>query len=124
MVMTHIANKVFSPFSLIHNFAPNLLPFLLPAGFSKSLTIHFIYRNPLGLSISKRDSLFEKCAMFREAGGTQCGQQSQDNCLDGPFSSGGSKLEQVPTSFQLLHPNKQLDNKNTGKPKHPGWLYK
>uniref|UniRef100_A0A3B4YBX4 Myosin motor domain-containing protein n=1 Tax=Seriola lalandi dorsalis TaxID=1841481 RepID=A0A3B4YBX4_SERLL len=47
------------------------------------------------LPISKRDSLLEKCAMFREAGGALCGQPSQDSCLDGPFSSGASKLEQV-----------------------------
>ncbi|XP_028249307.1 unconventional myosin-XVI isoform X2 [Parambassis ranga] len=51
--------------------------------------------NPLGLSISKRDSLLEKCAMFREAGGALSRQPSQDNGLDGPFSSGPSKLEQV-----------------------------
>lgn len=54
------------------------------------------HRNPLGLPISKRDSLLEKCAMFREAGGTLSRQPSQDNGLDGPFSSGASKLEQVP----------------------------
>ncbi|KAF3843141.1 hypothetical protein F7725_001990 [Dissostichus mawsoni] len=53
--------------------------------------------NPLGLSISKRDSLLEKCAMFREAGGALSRQPSQDNGLDGPFSSGASKLEQVPS---------------------------
>uniref|UniRef100_A0A087Y002 Myosin XVI n=1 Tax=Poecilia formosa TaxID=48698 RepID=A0A087Y002_POEFO len=51
--------------------------------------------NPLGLSISKRDSLLEKCAMFREAGGALSRQPSQDNGLDSPFSSGPSKLEQV-----------------------------
>uniref|UniRef100_A0A8C4E9G1 Myosin XVI n=1 Tax=Dicentrarchus labrax TaxID=13489 RepID=A0A8C4E9G1_DICLA len=51
--------------------------------------------NPLGLPISKRDSLLEKCAMFREAGGALSRQPSQDNGLDGPFSSGASKLEQV-----------------------------
>uniref|UniRef100_UPI003AAAD176 unconventional myosin-XVI n=1 Tax=Centroberyx gerrardi TaxID=166262 RepID=UPI003AAAD176 len=51
--------------------------------------------NPLGLPISKRDSLLEKCAMFRDAGGALSRQPSQDNGLDGPFSSGASKLEQV-----------------------------
>uniref|UniRef100_A0A8C3G226 Myosin motor domain-containing protein n=1 Tax=Cyclopterus lumpus TaxID=8103 RepID=A0A8C3G226_CYCLU len=51
--------------------------------------------NPLGLSISKRDSLLEKCAMFREAGGALSRQPSQDNGLDGHFSSGAGKLEQV-----------------------------
>uniref|UniRef100_A0A3Q3E6N4 Unconventional myosin-XVI-like n=1 Tax=Labrus bergylta TaxID=56723 RepID=A0A3Q3E6N4_9LABR len=48
----------------------------------------------LGLSISKRDSLLEKCAMFRDAGGALSRQPSQDNGLDGPFSSGAGKLEQ------------------------------
>ncbi|XP_034742135.1 unconventional myosin-XVI isoform X2 [Etheostoma cragini] len=51
--------------------------------------------NALGLSISKRDSLLEKCAMFREAGGALSRHPLQDNGLDGPFSSGASKLEQV-----------------------------
>uniref|UniRef100_A0A3Q3E6I4 Unconventional myosin-XVI-like n=1 Tax=Labrus bergylta TaxID=56723 RepID=A0A3Q3E6I4_9LABR len=57
--------------------------------------IHPSLRNPLGLSISKRDSLLEKCAMFRDAGGALSRQPSQDNGLDGPFSSGAGKLEQV-----------------------------
>ncbi|XP_056289337.1 unconventional myosin-XVI [Pseudoliparis swirei] len=51
--------------------------------------------SPLGLSMSKRDSLLEKCAMFREAGGALTRQPSQDNGLDGHFSSGAGKLEQV-----------------------------
>lgn len=51
--------------------------------------------NPFGVSISKRDSFMEKCAMFREAGGGLARQLSQDNNLDSPFSSGTSKLEQV-----------------------------
>lgn len=34
--------------------------------------------------------------MFREAAGALSRQPSQDNGLDGPFSSGASKLEQVP----------------------------
>ncbi|XP_034041871.1 unconventional myosin-XVI isoform X2 [Thalassophryne amazonica] len=51
--------------------------------------------NPLGLPISKQDSFLEKCAMFREAGEALSRQPSQDNGLDGPFSSGASKLEQV-----------------------------
>ncbi|XP_072300740.1 unconventional myosin-XVI isoform X1 [Eucyclogobius newberryi] len=51
--------------------------------------------NPFGVSISKRDSFLEKCAMFREAGGGMTRQPSQDNGLDSPFSSGTSKLEQV-----------------------------
>lgn len=63
--------------------------------------------------------------MFREAGGALSGHPSQDNCLDGPFSSGASKLEQVP----LLHTahtaqNTKLDSKNTDNPKYPGSLYK
>ncbi|XP_026150400.1 unconventional myosin-XVI isoform X2 [Mastacembelus armatus] len=51
--------------------------------------------NPLGLPIAKRDSLLEKCAMFRDSGGALSRQPSQDNILDGPFSSGANKLEQV-----------------------------
>ncbi|CAL9690096.1 unnamed protein product [Knipowitschia caucasica] len=51
--------------------------------------------NPFGVSISKRDSFMEKCAMFREAGGGLVRQPSQDNGLESPFSSGTSKLEQV-----------------------------
>ncbi|KAM7407255.1 hypothetical protein PAMA_003131 [Pampus argenteus] len=51
--------------------------------------------NALGLPISKRDSLLEKCAMFREAGVALSRQPSQDNGLDSPFSFGASKLEQV-----------------------------
>ncbi|KAK7882484.1 hypothetical protein WMY93_028658 [Mugilogobius chulae] len=51
--------------------------------------------NPFGVSISKRDSFMEKCAMFREAGGGLARQPSQDNGLESPFSSGTSKLEQV-----------------------------
>lgn len=53
------------------------------------------FRNPLGLPISKRDSLLEKCTMFREAGAALSRHASQDNGLDGPFSSGTSKVEQV-----------------------------
>lgn len=34
--------------------------------------------------------------MFREAGGALSRHPSQDNGLDGPFSSVASKLEQVP----------------------------
>ncbi|XP_020568927.1 unconventional myosin-XVI isoform X1 [Oryzias latipes] len=51
--------------------------------------------NPLGVSISKRDSFLEKCTMFREAGGALSRHPSQDNGLDGPLNSGPSKLEQV-----------------------------
>lgn len=64
-----------------------------------SVFLDELYRNPLGLPIAKRDSLLEKCAMFREAGGALSRQPSQDNGLDGPFSSGASKLEQVPCLF-------------------------
>lgn len=60
-----------------------------------SASLHLAPRNPLGLSISKQDSLLEKCAMFREAGGALSRQPSQDNGLDGPYGSGTSKLEQV-----------------------------
>uniref|UniRef100_A0A8C7YQ64 Myosin XVI n=1 Tax=Oryzias sinensis TaxID=183150 RepID=A0A8C7YQ64_9TELE len=51
--------------------------------------------NPLGVSISKRDSFLEKFTMFREAGGALSRHPSQDNGLDGPLNSGPSKLEQV-----------------------------
>ncbi|XP_077392246.1 unconventional myosin-XVI isoform X2 [Festucalex cinctus] len=51
--------------------------------------------NPLGIPMSKRDSLLEKWAMFREAGGALSRQPSLDDVLDGPFSSGTTKLEQV-----------------------------
>uniref|UniRef100_UPI0009B4ADF4 unconventional myosin-XVI n=1 Tax=Monopterus albus TaxID=43700 RepID=UPI0009B4ADF4 len=51
--------------------------------------------HPLGLTIAKRDSLLEKCAMFTDAFGSLSRQPSQDNGLDGPFNSGASKLEQV-----------------------------
>lgn len=52
-------------------------------------------RSPLCLPIAKRDSLLEKCAMFREAGGALSRQPSQDNGLDSSFGPGTSKLEQV-----------------------------
>lgn len=48
--------------------------------------------------------------MFREAGGALCRQPSQDNGLDDPFSSGASKLEQVPCLFTA--PALQKDNMN------------
>ncbi|KAM4609069.1 unconventional myosin-XVI isoform 2-T3 [Polymixia lowei] len=64
-------------------------------GGSHDLTTPVKNLNPLGLPISKRDSLLEKCAMFREAGGALSRQPSQDNGLDGPFASGAGKLEQV-----------------------------
>ncbi|XP_061547358.1 unconventional myosin-XVI isoform X2 [Phycodurus eques] len=51
--------------------------------------------NPLGLPMAKRDSLLEKWAMFREAGGTPSRRPSLENILDGPFVSGTTKLEQV-----------------------------
>lgn len=76
------------------------------------LQIHLPYRNPLGLTIAKRDSLLEKCAMFREAGGALSRQPSQDNGLDGSFSSGASKLEQVLVFLQ--HPHNRKDRKAVG----------
>lgn len=59
-------------------------------------------RNPLGLPICKRDSLLEKCTMFREAGVGLSRHPSQDNGLDGPFGSGTSKVEQVPLFFSTF----------------------
>ncbi|XP_071197181.1 unconventional myosin-XVI-like isoform X2 [Salvelinus alpinus] len=49
---------------------------------------------PLSMSLSKRDSLLEKCAMFSEVGGGLSRQPSLDNGLDGPTGP-YSKLEQV-----------------------------
>ncbi|XP_061735172.1 unconventional myosin-XVI isoform X3 [Nerophis ophidion] len=51
--------------------------------------------NHFRLPIAKRDNLLEKWAMFREGSGGLSRQPSLDNVLDGPFSSGTSKLEQV-----------------------------
>ncbi len=100
MATPQIVNQVFFPFSLILHFAPNLRP--VPPSTVSFPTPCLSLRNPLGLSISKRDSLLEKCAMFREAGGALSRQPSQDNGLDGPFSSGASKLEQVPCLLTAL----------------------
>ena len=49
----------------------------------------------MALPISKRDSLLEKDAMFRDSGGALTRQSSQDNGLDGPYPSTTNKLEQV-----------------------------
>uniref|UniRef100_A0A8K9XUZ3 Myosin XVI n=1 Tax=Oncorhynchus mykiss TaxID=8022 RepID=A0A8K9XUZ3_ONCMY len=49
---------------------------------------------PLSMSLSKRDSLLERCAMFSEVGGGLSRQPSLDNGLDGPTGP-YSKLEQV-----------------------------
>lgn len=68
------------------------------------LSLHLLpSRNPLGLPICKRDSLLEKCTMFREAGVALSRHPSQDNGLDGPFSSGTSKVEQVSLLAPLAH---------------------
>lgn len=113
---------------LLHKIVNHVFPLILSSSilpkmciFSKSWPIHLSLRSPLGLSISKRDSLLEKCAMFREAGGALSRQPSQDNGLDGPFSSGSSKLEQV-TCF-LTAPTlqkTQSDRENIDNPKGPG----
>uniref|UniRef100_A0A673KF40 Unconventional myosin-XVI-like n=1 Tax=Sinocyclocheilus rhinocerous TaxID=307959 RepID=A0A673KF40_9TELE len=47
------------------------------------------------LPISRRDSLLEKEAMFRDSGGALTQQPSLDNGLDGPYPSAAGKLEQV-----------------------------
>lgn len=47
------------------------------------------------LPISRRDSLLEKEAMFRDTGGALTRQPSLDNGLDGAVPSTGGKLEQV-----------------------------
>lgn len=49
----------------------------------------------MALSISRRDSLLEKEAMFRDSGGALTQQPSLDNGLDGPYPSAAGKLEQV-----------------------------
>ncbi|KAJ8246612.1 hypothetical protein GJAV_G00253460, partial [Gymnothorax javanicus] len=51
--------------------------------------------SPLTLPISKRDSLLEKDAMFRDALSGVSQQPSQDNGVSGCFASSVSKLEQV-----------------------------
>uniref|UniRef100_A0A671SNI0 Unconventional myosin-XVI-like n=1 Tax=Sinocyclocheilus anshuiensis TaxID=1608454 RepID=A0A671SNI0_9TELE len=49
----------------------------------------------MALPISRRDSLLEKEAMFRDSGGALTQQPSLDNGLDGPYPSAAGKLEQV-----------------------------
>ncbi|XP_030642796.1 unconventional myosin-XVI [Chanos chanos] len=49
----------------------------------------------MALPISKRDSLLERDAMFRDSGGALTRQASQDNGLDGAYASGAVKPEQV-----------------------------
>lgn len=49
----------------------------------------------MALPISRRDSLLEKEAMFRDTGGALTKQTSLDNGLDGPYPSTAGKLEQV-----------------------------
>ncbi|XDV30854.1 hypothetical protein PO909_033688, partial [Leuciscus waleckii] len=49
----------------------------------------------MALPISRRDSLLEKEAMFRDSGGALTQQPSLDNGLDGPYPSTAGKLEQV-----------------------------
>ena len=54
-----------------------------------------VCRTPLSVPISKRDSLLEKERMFRDVAGALSRHPSQDNGLDGPYTSGTGKLEQV-----------------------------
>uniref|UniRef100_A0A8C1UXT3 Myosin XVI n=1 Tax=Cyprinus carpio TaxID=7962 RepID=A0A8C1UXT3_CYPCA len=49
----------------------------------------------MALPISRRDSLLEKEAMFRDSGGALTQQPSLDNGLDGSYPSAAGKLEQV-----------------------------
>jgi len=53
------------------------------------------FRATMALPISRRDSLLEKEAMFRDSGGALTQQPSLDNGLDGPYPSTAGKLEQV-----------------------------
>ena len=72
---------------------PPLLPSVVPL--YRSLSVRLALSTPLGLPISKRDGLLEKWAMFRDSGGPLSRHPSLDSGLDGPYSSGASKLEQV-----------------------------
>uniref|UniRef100_A0A8C1S6Y0 Myosin XVI n=1 Tax=Cyprinus carpio TaxID=7962 RepID=A0A8C1S6Y0_CYPCA len=53
------------------------------------------FRATMALPISRRDSLLEKEAMFRDSGGALTQQPSLDCGLDGPYPSAAGKLEQV-----------------------------
>uniref|UniRef100_A0A671NJS0 Unconventional myosin-XVI-like n=1 Tax=Sinocyclocheilus anshuiensis TaxID=1608454 RepID=A0A671NJS0_9TELE len=53
------------------------------------------YGATMALPISRRDSLLEKEAMFRDSGGALTRQPSLDNGLDGSYPSAAGKLEQV-----------------------------
>uniref|UniRef100_A0A8C0YMM5 Myosin XVI n=1 Tax=Cyprinus carpio carpio TaxID=630221 RepID=A0A8C0YMM5_CYPCA len=53
------------------------------------------FRATMALPISRRDSLLEKEAMFRDSGGALTQQPSLDNGLDGSYPSAAGKLEQV-----------------------------
>uniref|UniRef100_A0A673KQ68 Unconventional myosin-XVI-like n=1 Tax=Sinocyclocheilus rhinocerous TaxID=307959 RepID=A0A673KQ68_9TELE len=53
------------------------------------------YGAAMALPISRRDSLLEKEAMFRDSGGALTRQPSLDNGLDGSYPSAAGKLEQV-----------------------------
>ncbi|CAB1347352.1 unnamed protein product, partial [Coregonus sp. 'balchen'] len=55
---------------------------------------------PLSMSLSKRDSLLEKCAMFREVGVGLSRQLSLDSGLNGPTAP--SKLEQAKRAYHMM----------------------
>uniref|UniRef100_A0A8C2J6C9 Myosin XVI n=1 Tax=Cyprinus carpio TaxID=7962 RepID=A0A8C2J6C9_CYPCA len=57
--------------------------------------VHIITGATMALPISRRDSLLEKEAMFRDSGGALTQQPSLDCGLDGPYPSAAGKLEQV-----------------------------
>uniref|UniRef100_A0A8C1UV62 Myosin XVI n=1 Tax=Cyprinus carpio TaxID=7962 RepID=A0A8C1UV62_CYPCA len=57
--------------------------------------VHIITWATMALPISRRDSLLEKEAMFRDSGGALTQQPSLDNGLDGSYPSAAGKLEQV-----------------------------
>ncbi|XP_072542195.1 unconventional myosin-XVI isoform X3 [Salminus brasiliensis] len=63
--------------------------------FNQDISMPVKKLTPMALPISKRDSLLEKDAMFRDSGGALTRQSSQDNGLDGPYPSATNKLEQV-----------------------------
>uniref|UniRef100_A0A9J7XDI1 Myosin XVI n=1 Tax=Cyprinus carpio carpio TaxID=630221 RepID=A0A9J7XDI1_CYPCA len=59
------------------------------------LFFYSFFRATMALPISRRDSLLEKEAMFRDSGGALTQQPSLDCGLDGPYPSAAGKLEQV-----------------------------
>lgn len=68
----------------------------------------FFFRATMVLPISRRDSLLEKEAMFRDTGGALTRQPSLDNGLDGAFPSAAGKLEQVRGQVESIWEKRHL----------------